>query len=48
MHGILGNGDISVLHFQQFALMSRAMLVSFESQHYQYLNRAPGEDMYRG
>jgi hypothetical protein len=47
-HGILGMADISGIHFQQFALMSRAMLVSFESQHYQYLNGALDEDMYRG
>ena len=48
MNGSVGMGDMSALHFQQFALMSRAMLVSFESQHYQYLNGALDEDMYRG
>ncbi len=47
-NGILGVADISGIHFQQFALMSRAMLVSFESQHYQYLNGALDENMYRG
>jgi hypothetical protein len=48
MNGLVGMGDMSALHFQQFALMSRAMLVSFESQHYQYLTGALDQDMYRG
>lgn len=48
LSGIVGKEEISALHFQQFAQIARAMLVSFESQHYQFRSGALDRDIYLG
>ena len=48
LSGILGKEDIGAAHFLQFTQISRAMLVSRETQHYQYLNGALDKDVYLG
>ena len=48
LNGIIGREDISPEHFLQFVQIARAMLVSFETQHYQYLNGALDDEIYLG
>ncbi len=48
LSGISGKEDISPIHFLQFVQIARAMLVSFETQHYQFLNGALDEAIYDG
>jgi hypothetical protein len=46
--GMVGKEDLSAAHLLQFVLIARAMLVSFETQHHQYLNGALDRDIYLG
>jgi hypothetical protein len=48
LNGMMGKADISAKHLLQFVLIARAMLVSSETQHYQYLNGALDKDIYLG
>ena len=48
LSGIVGKEDIGAPHFLQFAQIARAMLVSWETQHYQFLNGALDKDIYLG
>ena len=48
LSGILGKEDISPVHFLQFVQIARAMLVSFETQHYQFLHGALDKEIYFG
>jgi len=48
LSGVAGKEDISPEHFLQFLLIARAMLVSFETQHYQFLKGALDRDIYLG
>ena len=48
LNGSMGKEDISPAHFLQFVQIARAMLVSFETQHYQFLNGALDRDIYLG
>jgi hypothetical protein len=48
LSGITGKEDIGAEHFLQFVQIARAMLVSWETQHYQFLNGALDSDIYRG
>ena len=48
LNGIAGKEDISAKHLLQFVQVARAMFVSFETQHYQYLNGAMDKDIYLG
>lgn len=48
LNGIMGKEDISAVHFLQFVLIARAMLVSFETQYYQFQNGALDKDIYLG
>jgi hypothetical protein len=48
LSGIVGREDISAGHLLQFVLIARAMLVSFETQHYQFRNGALDKDIYLG
>jgi hypothetical protein len=48
LHGMVGKEDISSAHLLQFVQIARAMLISFETQHYQYLNGALERDLYLG
>ena len=45
---MVGKEDISSIHLLQFYLMSRAMLVSFETQYHQHLNGALDKEIYLG
>lgn len=48
LSGITGREDISAKHLLQFVQIARAMFVSFEAQHYQYLSGAMDRDIYLG
>ena len=48
LDGALGREDISPEHFLQFVQVSRAMLVSFETQYFQYREGALDKDIYFG
>ena len=48
LNGMLGREDSSAAQFLQFVLIARAMMVSWETQHYQYLNGALDRDIYLG
>jgi hypothetical protein len=48
LNGIVGTENISPAHFLQFIQITRAMLVSWETQHYQFLNGAMDKDIYCG
>jgi hypothetical protein len=48
LSGILGKEDISPTHFLQFVQIARAMFVSFETQHYQFLHGALDKEIYFG
>lgn len=48
LYGMLGREDISPAQLLQFVQIARAMLVSFETQHYQYLHGALDSDIYLG
>ncbi len=48
LNGMIGREDIEPQQLLQFVQMARAMLVSFETQHYQYLNGALDKEIYLG
>ena len=48
LNGIVGREDIGAAHFLQFVQIPRAMFVSWETQHYQFLNGALDKDIYHG
>jgi hypothetical protein len=48
LNGISGKEDISPTHFLQFVQIARAMFVSFETQHYQFLHGAMDKEIYFG
>ncbi len=48
LSGIVGREDISAAHFLQFVQIARAIMVSWETQHYQFLNGALDRDIYVG
>lgn len=48
LSGISGKEDISPAHFLQFLQIARAMFVSFETQHYQFLHGALDKEIYLG